>query len=1537
MSNHGQTEPAPQRPVELQRSVEAQPAVELSVAAAEKIQSDVYKSPSNDSSRFDFNQSVIAASFAPLSPDALGGANEVDFKSYRNMMDSLWLGANKMSGIEREARFAGVGMLPMPDDKGLECQTAGPNGSECIYKAGERKDGLSKLTRNKQDGREDVTKEYVGRSDHLLNEKYSAGKNLRGLERTYEAGRGPNGLTMEKYLRTASTEAFERSFDPAKNTERLAYHSLSRKVATHNESKSFQGRPDGLKREERITSAGASSTESLFEASAANNGLRSQNKWSTPDGKRSIEMKLFDSAQNKEKLQSENVTNENGVVTVQKTFNGRSDGVSKETTEFTGNGAVSVREMADGNKLQRVLTADQIKQSGIDISGLSTTNDTALRTKRILESNDGRLQTQAAQGDGAVQEILKRTVGDKGLNDPSFDGAAPPSQRDKAVMLIGAAAGYEGLKQAGMTVDDKANTASTADGNKYTFERLPDGKLRAISAESEKTNRKIDFQYKEDGAFKGSIETAKVIDAPGGVENGSGRKYENLELPPIQKGWGPYQALQQLQSEGKIQMSPQEMRQEAVRIRDREFARLGRKYFKVGESFQMYSTEELAQGQGQRETTIKIHRDAEGNLQKMDRGSAGTVSFSNDLNGKPSRVSDGIGPDLVSKDGGQSWEFENKTDSANKGMTPALKGNVTVQADRGTVTVHGEDSLKFTIGADGTRTFTGQDGREIVIFRPPRAAVPENSRGAERSDRSRPSRNRDGRIPSSSQYDEGRREKRGDSTPHQRGRGRPGPDGTIAQTYINQENVDPEMRAVRAPFQGPHGSMNLRGSPTISAEKIDEVLRNAKSPAARERIRDQETGKELTFGQHLYKLGVEYGIDPAITLGFFKAESGFGKAGAAARNNSVGNIKGDGGFRQYGSFAEGARDWFKLMQDGRAYFRAGRDTVGKIIPKYAPGNDGNDESGYIRNVERDVRLWSQQSAHAPERAANPTEGTPESADRSRERPTRERERTELPKPDDRGRPIVEVKAGESIQAAIDRAQEGSIIKVAPGVYRERLHIKKDNISLRGDGKAVIDLEGQRISGAAINISDRKNISIDGFEIRNVRGGDTPTAVKVEGASRDISITNNDIHSIENSKNAHGIAVLGTASTPMRNITIAGNNVHHLKLGSSESIAINGNVDGFRVMNNKVHDNDNIGIDVIGYEGVGRAGIDRARNGIISGNEVYNIDTKNNPAYKGDRSAAGIYIDGGSDIVIENNTVKNSNYGIELASEHAGKNSARIQVRRNIVEGSHLAGISLGGGSPSNGGVTDSIIENNDFKNNARPVWRQNNVSSNIIYRNNDGPVEQAVNLPAIRRSEQHDVTRQPTAKGQLNRVVRDASDRARFYAHQDDGHSCSAFSMAMMASDQLKGRPPQYGHETRAFKALAGTLNHGYRGSLETMAGQLRQVGLEAKAYQYGRFGPQGLQDLNAELDQGHSAVARVINPRTGNRHYIYVAGRNAEGNYILGDPDRGNQANAQPVSPERLLKMMSGRDGFVAGWSASDSPAIDVPGTATFRRARSQ
>jgi hypothetical protein len=166
-------------------------------------------------------------------------------------------------------------------------------------------------------------------------------------------------------------------------------------------------------------------------------------------------------------------------------------------------------------------------------------------------------------------------------------------------------------------------------------------------------------------------------------------------------------------------------------------------------------------------------------------------------------------------------------------------------------------------------------------------------------------------------------------------------------------------------------------------------------------------------------------------------------------------------------------------------------------------------------------------------------------------------------------------------------------------------------------------------------------------------------------------------------------------------------------------------------------------------------------------------------------------------------------------------------------------------------------------------------------------------------------------------AVRSVSDIAKFYTRQDDGYSCAAFAVGMAKADHRLGRPIVHGRESQDLKDLTKTNGIGYRGTLETLAGQMRQIGLEAKPYSYGfgNVGEQAMRDLNRELDKGHSAVAKVINPHTGNPHYIYIAGRDANGKYILGDPDRKNTQHFKPVSQQYLQRMMGPRDGFVATW----------------------
>lgn len=69
----------------------------------------------------------------------------------------------------------------------------------------------------------------------------------------------------------------------------------------------------------------------------------------------------------------------------------------------------------------------------------------------------------------------------------------------------------------------------------------------------------------------------------------------NFTLAPLQKGWGPYQGLQVAVKERGLDFSNLQIRDEAIRIKNREFSESNRTSFKVGEQLAFYSPKEINQ------------------------------------------------------------------------------------------------------------------------------------------------------------------------------------------------------------------------------------------------------------------------------------------------------------------------------------------------------------------------------------------------------------------------------------------------------------------------------------------------------------------------------------------------------------------------------------------------------------------------------------------------------------------------------------------------------------------------------------------------------------------------------------------------------------------------------------------------------------------------------------------------------------------------------------------------------------------------------
>ncbi len=309
-----------------------------------------------------------------------------------------------------------------------------------------------------------------------------------------------------------------------------------------------------------------------------------------------------------------------------------------------------------------------------------------------------------------------------------------------------------------------------------------------------------------------------------------------------------------------------------------------------------------------------------------------------------------------------------------------------------------------------------------------------------------------------------------------------------------------------------------------------------------------------------------------------------------------------------------------------------------------------------------------------------------------------------------------------LQYAADQVGAGDTVCARGGTYAELLSITAGGSDAGGeivfeaypDEQPVIDGTGLSIPGGQwglITLADVDRVVVRGFEVRNystTSAAKVPIGIYVTGAGKGVRLLGNHIHDIRTTAsgcaaNAFGLKVDGTrAAISISELVIAGNEVDHLVLGCSESLSLDGNVEHWQIIGNSVHDTNNIGIGAIGFEGVApNPSVDQARDGLIAGNTVYNISSFGNPAYGNEYAADGIYVDGGTRIVIERNLVHHVDIGIEIASEHAGRTSSDVIVRSNLVHSGNSVAISIGGYAASVGGSERVSIVNNTLFDNDR--------------------------------------------------------------------------------------------------------------------------------------------------------------------------------------------------------------------------------------------
>lgn len=268
-----------------------------------------------------------------------------------------------------------------------------------------------------------------------------------------------------------------------------------------------------------------------------------------------------------------------------------------------------------------------------------------------------------------------------------------------------------------------------------------------------------------------------------------------------------------------------------------------------------------------------------------------------------------------------------------------------------------------------------------------------------------------------------------------------------------------------------------------------------------------------------------------------------------------------------------------------------------------------------------------------------------------------------------------------------------VVQITDTASRVPLYIDRSRTKIVGF-EGMKPLLGQAYENTISVMGNTKHIVIEGIEFKGqFTEWDDSYGIVISGESIDgVVVRNNHIHHYESWDNAHAIAVFGSGSagrTSVRHVLIENNLVHDMKTGSSESIVVNGNVQRWAIVNNTVKDINNIAIDAIGGEGTAPTRVlssgrtvpgvqDRARYGFIIGNHVENLSTVSNPAYGNEVSwAAAIYVDGGSRIKIEGNTVVNAPWAYEVGAENC-LTTSHVSVLNNSATGSYYGDLLLGG-------------------------------------------------------------------------------------------------------------------------------------------------------------------------------------------------------------------------------------------------------------------
>lgn len=345
-------------------------------------------------------------------------------------------------------------------------------------------------------------------------------------------------------------------------------------------------------------------------------------------------------------------------------------------------------------------------------------------------------------------------------------------------------------------------------------------------------------------------------------------------------------------------------------------------------------------------------------------------------------------------------------------------------------------------------------------------------------------------------------------------------------------------------------------------------------------------------------------------------------------------------------------------------------------------------------------------------------------------------------------------AWKTIQKSFDAAVAGSTVMIKGGTYYEQLTVRVNGTAgnpvtfTNYNGEQVI-IDGSKITGTTIlTITDKSYLVFSNLTVQHItknnavgiqlsagKNGGVKDVTFRNVAIKSINWTNNVSTTPNSNQNSQPFIAFGfgaTQANAITNLVIDSCEFSNNITGFSESLSLDGNIDGFTITNNKVHDNTNIGIAAIGHYGVSsNSQVDQSRNGLIRGNLCF----KNVSGYA---TSAGIYVDGGKDIKIDRNITYQNGYGIEVGHEENGT-ASNITVTNNLIYLNEVTGIAIGGyDMGTSGQVINSVFRNNTlFKNNTNNdgsgefyITKASNctIGNNIFYTNGENTLFSLENI-----------------------------------------------------------------------------------------------------------------------------------------------------------------------------------------------------------------